>query len=371
MIILPVVLASFALFSRAQMTVPVIPPLTKGQQLAFSIAMTEMSQTPAAQDMLAQDVNNAVAAAAAISQNFTRIAAQLVEVDNLHLQNQTFEPTWSGFRDRFNTILQQSKNFAGEVATYAAAFDAEALGIVTNTSLDLETRQEAIKLFIDQATAFQSSSDSFATMFKDLASDMDAFTGNFANFASGRTTADNATIDNLNIQITKMQGQMEQLSDSMLGLGVAAGGVVIATPIAIGFFPVFAPFIVIGAAILEGLIAAAEVGLEIAFSVEQAMVDTLQSEKQTLLDEISLINSTQNLLNQMVTQNIVSTASSVQLFGMVWQGVANDSSSIHEWLVLGAPDAASDMPEVIGVFVSQSVSIYRSLAGALATYAVS
>ncbi|KAJ7641717.1 hypothetical protein FB45DRAFT_1022453 [Roridomyces roridus] len=76
MMFLPVVLACFALFCRAQMTVPTIPPHTPAQQLSFSVAMTTMTQTPAAQDMLAQDVNNAAAAAAGILQKFTKIATQ-------------------------------------------------------------------------------------------------------------------------------------------------------------------------------------------------------------------------------------------------------------------------------------------------------
>ncbi|KAJ7641724.1 hypothetical protein FB45DRAFT_1000279 [Roridomyces roridus] len=350
------------------MTVPTTPPLTPAQQLSFSVAMTTMAQTPAAQDMLAQDVNNAAAAAVGISQNFTKIAAQLLEIDNLHLQSETFEPTWLGFRDRFNTILQQSKNFASDVATYADAFDTAALQLVTDNTLDLETRQEIIQSFIDQATGFQNSSDTFATLFKDLASDMDAFTADFANFANARASAENATIDNLNTQILNIQGEMAKLTISMQALGIAAGGIVLATPIAIAFLPEAAPFIVIGAAIAAGIIAGTEIGLEIAFSVEQAMLDRLQNQKQVLLNDLSLINSTQNLLDQTVTQDIVATAASVQLFDLVWQSVANDSSSIHEWLVLGAPDV--NEPVVVGVFLNKSSTIYGSLSTALSNYAV-
>ncbi|KAJ7641719.1 hypothetical protein FB45DRAFT_1054156 [Roridomyces roridus] len=367
-LLLPVALASFALFSRAQMTVPTIPTLTPAQQLSFSVAMTTMAQTPAAQDMLAQDVNNAAAAAAGILQNFTKIATQLLEIDNLHLQSATFEPTWLTFRDRFNTLLQQSKNFASEVATYADSFDSAALPLVTDDTLDLPTRVEVIQAFIDQTTGFQNSSDNFANLFGQLSMDMQTFTGNFANFSSTRASNDSTTIDNLNIQIAKIQGEMRALSLSMEALGIAVGGIVLATPAALAFFPEAAPFIVIGAAIAAGVIAATEIGLEVTFAVEQSMLDAAQSEREALLNQISLINSTQNLLDQTVTQDINATASSILLFNLVWEGVASDSSSILTWLNEGAD--LVDAPAVVGTFVNRSSTIYASLSTALSNYAV-
>ncbi|KAJ7641716.1 hypothetical protein FB45DRAFT_900854 [Roridomyces roridus] len=162
---------------------------------------------------------------------------------------------------------------------------------------------------------------------------------------------------------------MQALIISMEAFGTAAGGILLATPAALGFFPEAAPFILIGAAIADGLFVATEVfGLAVTFVVEQLMLETMQSERESLLNQISLINSTQNLLNQTVTQDINATASSVQLFDLVWQGVASDSNSILTWLNMGAPDA--DAPTVVGVFLNKSSTIYGSLSTALSNYAV-
>ncbi|KAK6971976.1 hypothetical protein R3P38DRAFT_2813055 [Favolaschia claudopus] len=240
-----------------------IPSLTPQQAVAMQAAMVTQADTSDTQDKITTDVANAAAVAVGISQNFTNIGASLQAIDNENLQSLKFFPTWQGFSNTYNELLQQSKNLAAVIAGYADQYDEAILLLVSDDTISVEDRITIVNGFIAQTSAFNTTANALALQFQDLVTDIGEFKGNFNDFAATRSASDTMQIESLITQIGQLKEEVAAIQASTIGLAIGAGAGVIGTVAALAFFPEAAPFIVIGAAIAEGLIAATEIGLAV------------------------------------------------------------------------------------------------------------
>ncbi|KAI0062992.1 hypothetical protein BV25DRAFT_1915724, partial [Artomyces pyxidatus] len=253
------------------------------------------------------------------------------------------------------------------IAGYADEFNEGILVIVNNPDIPTASKVQAIDSFINKSTTFQASSNALSIAFTELASNLTEFTGTFANFAYNRSLADNSTIQTLLGEIGQLQEEIAKIEVSMIALGVGMGATLLGSAAGLVFFPEFAPAILIGAAIIEGILAATEIGLATAYAVDQNKVGTLQNEVNNLRADLSLINSVQSSLNVTATTDIPALTAHLSLFTGVWQDVASDCTKLIGWLQDGADDA--DMPDILVVWLDQASTIYATMSTALTQYA--
>ncbi|KAI0263523.1 hypothetical protein BC834DRAFT_300268 [Gloeopeniophorella convolvens] len=360
------------------------PPVTPEQAKAARKTMVEYSQGADNQTKLAQDVDAASDAAVGIAQNFTKIGQKLLSIDNKGLQDKKFFPTWQGYRDTYFSLLQDTHNLAAAVATYTDEFNHGILQLVNNSDISNATKITTLNSFIAISQGFQNQSSNLTTQFRFLTSNITEFTGEFRDFAVNRTADDNKEIEGLlDVRLTvlsylttfltspspiqdigKLQAEMAKLEASMIALASAMGAVLLGTGAALVFFPEFAFAIVIGAAIAEGILTAAEIGLVTAYSVDSNKLGGLQRQVQTVRDEISLINSTQSALNSTRDNDIPALVAHITLITQVWSDVASDCTDIVGWLT-----GARDMPIFWDEWLTNGVTIYDSMSIALRDYA--
>ncbi|KAI0259464.1 hypothetical protein BC834DRAFT_974268 [Gloeopeniophorella convolvens] len=367
-----------------------VPTLTPAQVTAAQIALVQQAQTPESQDKLAADVAAAAAVAAGIAQNFTNIGTELLTIDNKDLQPAKFFPTWQIFRNTYDELLQDAKNLASSVSGYADEFNQGVLNIVSNPDIPSSSKLTVLNTFIAKSTTFQNSSSILAVQFNELASNITEFTGSFANFAANRSASDNQQIDSLLAQIGQLQKEVADIEVSMLALGAAMGATLLGSAAGLVFFPEAAPFIVIGAAIAEGILAATEIGLATTYAIDQNKISGLQGDVQSLRNDINLINATQSALNSTATKDIPTLTAHLGLFTGVWQDVASDCTKLVGWLQDGASFVVSqpsfhvyqdeihtevlklnsqDLPDILAVYLNQSTTIYDTMSAALTQYA--
>ncbi|KAI0062993.1 hypothetical protein BV25DRAFT_1825066 [Artomyces pyxidatus] len=344
-----------------------VPNITAAQAQAAQVTMQQLAQNSTNQDALTADVAKAAAAAAGITQNFTNIGTQLLEIDNKNLQPEKFFPTWQGYRNDYIALLQSSKNLASAVAGYADEFNDGILYIINNPSIPTSSKVSAIDAFINKSTTFQEASSALSISFTELASNLTEFTGNFANFAHNRTVSDNSTIDDLLGEIGQLQEAVKKIEVSMIALGLGMGATLLGSAAGLVFFPEFAPAILIGAAIIEGILAVTEIGLVTAMSIDQNKIASLQNQVDDLQADLSLINGVQNQLNSTATNDVPALVAHISLFTGVWQDVASDCTKLIGWLQDGAEDA--DMPDILVVWLQQASTIYATMSAALTQYA--
>ncbi|KAI0049145.1 hypothetical protein FA95DRAFT_1604675 [Auriscalpium vulgare] len=359
--------AGAALCLRAHAQAFPVPSITPAQQVAAQVAVVQLAQSDAGKNNLTSDVAKAAAVAAGIAQNFTTIGAQLLIIDNDNLQPQKFFPQWQVFRDTYLSLLQLAKNQASAIAGYADEFNAGILSIVTNDGIESDQKIAILNSFIAQSTTFQNNSDILAIQFATLASNLTEFTGNFANFARNRTVGDNSTINDLLQQIAELETEVSKIEISMVALGIAMGSTLLGSGALLVFLPEFAPAIIIGAAIAEGILAGTEIGLAVAIAVDNNKIGSLENRVNQLRADISLINGVQSRLNDTATNDIPVMAAHLSMFTQVWQDVADDCTKLIGWLEGGANN--TNQPIVLTVFLAQATTIYDSMSDALTQYA--
>ncbi|KAI0059152.1 hypothetical protein BV25DRAFT_1918627 [Artomyces pyxidatus] len=357
--------ASLVLSVRAQSFT--VPPISPAQAQAAQVTMQRLAENSTNQDALAADVAKAAAVAAGITQNFTNIGTKLQTIDNENLQDQKFFPTWQGFRNQYISLLQSAKNQASAIAGYADEFNEGILVIVNDEDISTASKVAAIESFIAKSTSFQNASSALAIQFGVLASNLTEFTGTFANFAHNRSVADNNTITNLLKEIGQLQEEISDIEISMVALGFGMGATLLGSAAGLVFFPEFAPAILIGAAIIEGILAGAEIGLATAYAVDENKLGTMQGEVEALRADLSLIDAVQTSLNSTATNDIPTLTAHLSLFTGVWQDVASDCTKLIGWLQDGAADA--DMPDILVVWLDQASTIYNTMSTALTQYA--
>ncbi|KAJ6571968.1 hypothetical protein B0H19DRAFT_673357 [Mycena capillaripes] len=330
--------------------------------------MVQMAQTPAMQQKLSADVAAAGGAAMGIAQNFTNIGNLLQQIDNENLQTAKFFPTWQSYSQIYNALLKETRTLAGQIALYAAVFDETVLLFMADDTGIFSTAQ---KLEFAQSygdtTGFQIASSSLAVRFSELTSNITEFTGNFAHFGADRTAADNQQIENLMMEIGELMDEINDIQISMIALGAAMGATLFGSAIGLAFFPLSAPFIVIGAAVVEGLVGASEIGLATTIAVDENKVASLQGEVQILRNELNLINATQAELNRTASRDIPALTAQIGLLTAVWEDIASDCEKLVGWLNLS--ESAEDMPDVLAVYLNQGMTIYTTMSNALNQYA--
>ncbi|KAJ6531089.1 hypothetical protein B0H19DRAFT_1273320 [Mycena capillaripes] len=354
-----------------------VPALSAPEITSAQIAMVQMAQTPMIQQKLSADVAAAARVAVGITQNFTNIGNLLQQIDNQNLQTAKFFPTWQSYSQIYDALLEEARTLAGSIANYADVFNEEVLVLVSDDSLPTILKLAVLQSFVNESTSFQNASSSLAVQFSELTSNITEFTGNFSHFAVNRTAADNQQIDNLMKEMGELMSEIKDIQDSasiespsmmlMIALGAAMGATLLGSAIGLAFFPFAAPFIVIGAAVVEGLVAASEIGLATTIAIDENMVASLQGEVQILRNELSLINATQAELSRTASRDIPALTAQIGLFTAVWEDIASDCEKLIGWLNLSEP--AVDMPDVLAVYLNQSTTIYSTMGNALAQYA--
>ncbi|KAI0049131.1 hypothetical protein FA95DRAFT_1604662 [Auriscalpium vulgare] len=361
-----IVLGSALVLPACAQDFPVVT-LTPAQQTQAQISLVQVAQSSTAQDHLASDVAAAAAVAAGIANNFTAIGTRLQIIDNDNLQPQKFFPAWQDFRNRYLTLLQSAKNQASAIAGYADEFNEGILVIVDDDDIATSSKIAAINNFINKSATFQNSSDSLATGFTQLASDITEFTGNFVDFAKDRDAQDTAEINDLLNQIGSLNAEIARLQADIGVLAIAMGVELLGAGALLATLPQFAPFIIITTLITEGFLAVTEITLSTVMDGDKRKVQGLQGQVDADRTDIALINAVQGQLNATTTNDIPVLTAHLGMFTQVWQDVANDCTKLIGWLQDGADDA--DMPDIMAVWLDQATTIYDSMSTALTLYA--
>ncbi|KAI0062997.1 hypothetical protein BV25DRAFT_1825070 [Artomyces pyxidatus] len=344
-----------------------IPPITPAQAQRAQVTMQKLAQNSTNQDALFTDVANAAALAAGLTQNFTDIGTRLKAIDNQNFQPQKFFPTWQELRDQYIVLLQDAKNQASAIAGYADEFNNGILVIVNNKDISTASKVAAMEGFVNKTSTFETTSDALAHSFSQLASNLTEFTQIFANFAENRTLADNTKIQTLLGEISQLDDEIAKIKTSMIALGSAMGATVLGTAAGLAFFPEFAPAIIVGAVVIEQILAAGEVALCLKYVSDEHKVDSLGYQIAELREDLSAINAAQTKLNATATSDIPTMASHLAVFTLVWQDVASDCNKLIGWLQQG--EAEADMPDVLVVYLDQASTIYTTMSSALTLYA--
>ncbi|KAI0059153.1 hypothetical protein BV25DRAFT_1993686 [Artomyces pyxidatus] len=342
------------------------PSLSPNQRLQAHISITQQTTMVDNEAKLAEDVAAAAAVTTNITQSFASIQSKLLAVDNQNLQLGKFAPQWTSFSGRFNLILSETSTQALTIARYAALFDQNILPTLNDSSLSADNKRQILQEYIEDTQSFQTLSNTISTSLTELSSDITSFTGTFNNFASNKTQAVNQQIQTLLNEIGDLQAEIANIQSALLAISASMTATLFGSAAALIFFPIFAPAILVAAAVAEGVLAASEVSLSVALAVEQSNLGTAQGNVQTLKNQIANIDSVQWQLNQLSNTDIAKMSGHISLITTVWEDVADECTKLIGWLQDGADDA--DMPDILAVFLLEAKTIFTTLSTALQSY---